>query len=267
MFANGVDPGLDFRDLRRVRDVYERCTRMEVHPRHPYGGDLVFTAFSGSHQDAIKKGMDLRGDDPAAPWEVPYLLIDPRDIGRNYEAIVRINSQSGKGGVAYVMSRDFGFEMPKSMQPSMGLLINRIADERGRELTANEIYEAFSREFLERRTPLEVVHTKFNYSNGGEHDLECAAEVSFDGESIRIEGRGNGPIDAFVHAMDARGWKDFQLTDFHEHSIGTGSETEAVAYVEIETSDGKRHWGAGMDTNIDLAGIKALTSAFNRAHA
>jgi 2-isopropylmalate synthase len=267
MFANGVDPGLDFHDLRRIRDVYERCTRMEVHPRHPYGGELVFTAFAGSHQDAIKKGMDLRGDDPEAPWEVPYLLIDPRDIGRNYEAIVRINSQSGKGGVAYVMSRDFGFEMPKSMQPAMGTLVNRIADERGRELSANEIYEAFSQEFLERTTPLDVVHTKFNYTNGGEHDLRCVAEVRFDGADKQIEGRGNGPIDAFVHAMDAEGWKDFQLTDFHEHAIGTGSETEAVAYVEIELADGTKHWGAGMDTNIDLAGIKALTSAYNRAHS
>ncbi|TVQ35153.1 MAG: 2-isopropylmalate synthase [Spirochaetaceae bacterium] len=267
--ADGVDPGLDLHDIPRLRRIYERCTRMSVPARQPYAGELVFTAFSGSHQDAIKKGMDLRDENtaPDAAWEVPYLLIDPRDIGRTYESIVRINSQSGKGGVAYVMSRDYGFEMPKLMHPDMGAVVNRIADEQGRELTTTEIYEAFNREFLQIDKPLEVRRTIFNYVNNDDaRSLSCRATVRYADSDQIIEGTGNGPISAFVHAMQAQGWGDFRLTDFHEHAIGQGAETEAVAYVQIELDDGRRCWGAGIDTNIDLAGTKALVSAYNRAH-
>ena len=265
--ADGVDPGLDLHNVPRLRSIYERCTRMSVPPRQPYAGELVFTAFSGSHQDAIKKGMDRRDDDtaPDAAWEVPYLLIDPRDIGRTYESIVRINSQSGKGGVAYVMSRDYGFEMPKSMHPDMGTVVNRIADELGRELTTTEIYEVFNREFLQINKPLEVQRTIFNYMENEERSLSCRATVRYSGTDHIIEGVGNGPISAFVHAMQGQNWKTFRLTDFHEHAIGQGAETEAVAYVQIELNDGRRFWGAGVDTNIDLAGTKALVSAYNRS--
>ncbi len=266
--ADGIEHGLDLRDVPRIRRIYERCTRMSVPPRHPYAGELVFTAFSGSHQDAIKKGMDRRDEStaPDAPWEVPYLLIDPRDIGRTYESIVRINSQSGKGGVAYVMSRDYGFEMPKSMHPDMGTVINRIADELGRELTTTEIYEAFNREFLQLSKPLDVVKTRFAYVEDESRSLSCRATVRHEGSEHTIEGIGNGPISAFVNAMEGQGWKDFRLTDFHEHAIGQGAETDAVAYVQVERSDGTRFWGAGVDANIDLAGTKALVSAYNRAH-
>ncbi|TVR05299.1 MAG: 2-isopropylmalate synthase, partial [Spirochaetaceae bacterium] len=266
--ADGIAHGLDLSDVPRIRRIYERCTRMSVPSRHPYAGELVFTAFSGSHQDAIKKGMDRRDDStaPDAPWEVPYLLIDPRDIGRTYESIVRINSQSGKGGVAYVMSRDYGFEMPKSMHPDMGTVINRIADELGRELTTTEIYEAFNREFLQLSKPLDVVKTRFAYVEDESRSLSCRATVRHDGREHTIEGIGNGPISAFVNAMEGQGWKDFRLTDFHEHAIGQGAETDAVAYVQVERSDGTRFWGAGVDSNIDLAGTKALVSAYNRAH-
>ena len=258
----------NLRNLPDIRRVYERCTRMEVSPRHPYGGDLVFTAFSGSHQDAIKKGMDLRAslDKPDAPWEVPYLMIDPRDVGRTYEAIVRINSQSGKGGVAYVMSRDFGFEMPKAMHPEMGEIINRIADRLGRELSPREIFDTFEKEYLKADKPLELLGTKFAASNGGGHDVNCSARVRRDGKEMEIKGHGNGPIDAFAHAMEAAGLKDFQLTDFHEHAVGTGTGTEAAAYIQIELRDGRRFYGAGVDTNINLAGLKALVSAYDRAH-
>lgn len=266
-FADGIDPGLDFSDLPHVRQVYERTTRMQVHPRHPYAGELVFTAFSGSHQDAIKKGMDRRSGEQAARWEVPYLHIDPQDIGRTYQSIVRINSQSGKGGVAYVLSREFGFEMPKSMHPEMGALINRLADERGRELTNTEILDAFHREFIDRETPLTVKRVAFQYLPGEEHRLGCEASVAFDGSEATIEGEGNGPISAFVHALQKNGWGDFELTDFHEHAIGEGAETEAVAYVQIKRADGGHFWGAGIDTNIDLAGTKALVSAFNRGRS
>ncbi len=266
--ADGIDPGLDLSDLPRLRRVYERTTRMTVPARHPYSGELVFTAFSGSHQDAIKKGMDRRSveGDPNARWEVPYLHIDPRDIGRTYDAIVRINSQSGKGGVAYVMSRDFGFELPKSMHPDIGGLINRIADEQGRELTNHEIYEAFNREFLQKREPMEVKKTSFRYVEDGANRLSCTAKVRNGGDEVEISGEGNGPISAFVHALEGKGWKDFDLTDFHEHAIGTGADTEAVAYVQIELPGGRKFWGAGVDSNIDTAGINALVSAYNRAH-
>lgn len=265
--ADGVDPGLDFSDLPRVRRIYERNTRMTVHQRHPYAGDLVFTAFSGSHQDAIKKGMDKRGGDAAgeAPWKVPYLLIDPQDIGRSYESVVRINSQSGKGGVAYVLSRDFGFEMPKSMHVEMGASINEVADDLGRELTPVEIYEVFNREYLSTTSPLEVISTQFQYINTDPQTLRCNATVKHDKKEEVIEGEGNGPISAFVHAIKEKGLAKLTLTDFHEHAIGSGAETEAVAYIQIEVPGGRRFWGAGVDTNIDLAGTKALVSAFNRS--
>ena len=188
--ADGIDPGLDFSDLPRVRRVYERTTRMSVPPRHPYAGELVFTAFSGSHQDAIKKGMDRRGGDSAgdAPWKVPYLHIDPKDIGRSYESIVRINSQSGKGGVAYVMARDFGFEMPKAMHVEIGQLVNKIADDLGRELTNTEIYETFNREYLQTRSPLEVLDTEFEYLHGDERRLRCKARIKHDGRELAVVG-------------------------------------------------------------------------------
>jgi len=265
--ADGIDPGLDFSDLPRVRRVYERTTRMSVPPRHPYAGELVFTAFSGSHQDAIKKGMDRRGGDSAgdAPWKVPYLHIDPKDIGRSYESIVRINSQSGKGGVAYVMARDFGFEMPKAMHVEIGQLVNKIADDLGRELTNTEIYETFNREYLQTRSPLEVLDTEFEYLHGDERRLRCRAQIKHDGRELAVEGEGNGPISAFVHALKEASVANLTLTDFHEHAIGSGAETEAVAYIQIELDGGKRFWGAGVDTNIDLAGTQALVSAYNRS--
>lgn len=268
--ADGIDPGLDFSDVPAIRTVYERTTRMSVPERQPYAGELVFTAFSGSHQDAIKKGMDRRKseNDPDMRWEVPYLHIDPKDIGRTYDAIVRINSQSGKGGVAYVMSRDFGFDLPKSMHPDLGTMINKVADELGRELTNHEIYEVFNREFLQLTEPIEVVKTKFAYvdTDDGENRLSATVTLKYRGTESTIQGEGNGPISAFVHAIEGAGWKDFTLTDFHEHAIGSGADTEAVAYVQIEMN-GALWWGAGIHANIDTAGINALVSAYNRAHA
>lgn len=265
--ADGIDPGLDFSNLPEIRRVYERTTRMTVHARHPYAGDLVFTAFSGSHQDAIKKGMDKRGGDAAgdAPWKVPYLHIDPKDIGRTYESVVRINSQSGKGGVAYVLSREFGFEMPKTMHVEMGASINEVADNLGRELTPVEIYEVFNREYLSTTSPLEVLSTEFEYTRSQPQSLRCRATVQLNGDRMDIEGEGNGPISAFVHAIREQGLARLTLTDFHEHAIGSGAETEAVAYIQIEVPGGRRYWGAGVDTNIDLAGTKALVSAYNRS--
>ncbi len=270
LYSDGIDPGLKLNDLPSIQEVYERTTRMEVPPRHPYAGELVFTAFSGSHQDAIKKGMDRRGSsgDPMAPWEVPYLTIDPGDIGRTYQAIIRINSQSGKGGVAYILSRNFGYDIPKKMHPEIGELVNSISDDLSRELKPEEIFDIFKREYLGEGGSLRLVSLSESPSHeGGQSSTECRAVVAHDGTDQEILGRGTGPIDAFVSAMKEHGWDNFQIAEFHEDSLGKGSETQAVAYIKIESKDGFGKWGAGVDTNITVAGVKALLSAYARLSA
>ena len=267
MYSQGLDPELDFSDLDRVREIYERTTGMTVHERHPYGGDLVFTAFSGSHQDAIKKGMDLRteeGDSDDNHWQVPYLSIDPRDLGRSYEAIIRINSQSGKGGVAYVLSREFGLELPKPMHPEVGNLVNDKADSESRELAADEIYATFKAEFLEKNTPLKLIGYQTNKIEESQEEVSCLASIEINGESKSIQGQGNGPINAFVHALESEGLKDFKLTDYRQHSIGKGSGTESAAFVQLQTRAGRTAYGCGIDSSIEKSGLLALVSAFNR---
>ena len=240
---------------------------MNVHDRHPYGGDLVFTAFSGSHQDAIKKGMDARGkaeDAEKSHWRVPYLTIDPGDIGRSYEAIIRINSQSGKGGVAYVLSREFGLELPKPMHPEVGLVMSEKADSESRELAAEEIYETFKSEFLEKQNPLCLVSYETNKVSADE--ITCDATVKINNEAQNICGRGNGPINAFVHALDEAGLKDFKLTDYRQHSIGGGSATESAAFIQLQTKAGRVAYGCGIHASIEKSGLLALVSAYNRVH-
>ncbi len=268
LYTQGVDPQLDLSNLERTRSIYERVTRMHVPDRHPYAGDLVFTAFSGSHQDAIKKGMDLREKDadPGAHWQVPYLLIDPADLGRDYEAIIRINSQSGKGGVAYILAREFGLDLPKVMHPEVGLVINNAADQDSRELKSAEVHDIFQRAYVNLSTPLELISIeREDFSSTGEVSID--AQVHLNGESLRISGRGNGPISAFVNALEGKGWKNFTLIDYRQHSIGHGSKTDAAAYIQIKHADGSIYYGCGIDANIELAGLHALVSAFNRAHA
>ena len=263
MFSHGVDPRLDFRNLGRIREVYERVTRMSVHDRHPYGGDLVFTAFSGSHQDAIKKGMDRRGKIGAdAPWDVPYLTIDPMDIGRSYEAIIRINSQSGKGGVAYILDREFGFDLPKLMHPEVGNLIGKHADKLGKELSPAEIHECFRTNFVNVATPLELL--AFSSAPVNKQTVCCKAEIRRDGKVLTLTGEGNGPISALVHALESMGWANFSLKDYRSHALTAGSESSAAAYVSLQSKDGRTVWGCGVDANIELAGLKALVSAANR---
>ncbi len=267
LYSQGVDPGLDLFDLPAIQEVYERVTRMTVPPRHPYAGELVFTAFSGSHQDAIKKGMDRRNSlkDPEAPWEVPYLTIDPKDVGRTYKAIIRINSQSGKGGVAYVLSRDFGYELPKNMHPEVGMLVGEISDRQGRELLPSEIFEIFKREYLEAQGPLELASfAESPHFEKGVSSTECAGVVVSAGKRHALKGIGTGPIHAFVNAMREHGWDDFEVGEFHEESLGKGSETRAAAYIKLETPEGIGRWGVGVDTNITVAGVKALLCAYNR---
>jgi 2-isopropylmalate synthase len=263
LYMQGVDAELDLQDIEGIRRVYERCTLMEVPPRHPYAGELVFTAFSGSHQDAIKKGMDRQDQNPAAPWEVPYLPIDPQDIGRDYEAIIRINSQSGKGGVAYVMSAEWGFDLPKAMHPEFGRAIARLADASGEEISAEEIRVAFEKEYLRRNEPIRL--DSFHARDLPEGGVECVAHLSIDGEPREIAGHGNGPINAFVLALDAAGIVRFDVASYAEHSLEHGADAKAVAYVQIETSVGFTCFGAGIDTDIEQASIKAIVSALDRA--
>ena len=267
MYSQGLHPELNFENIDHIREVYERSTGMNVHERHPYGGDLVFTAFSGSHQDAIKKGMDIRekaGDSDDEHWQVPYLSIDPRDIGRSYEAIIRINSQSGKGGVAYVLSREFGLELPKPMHPEVGLIMNQKADSESRELAAEEIYETFKREYLEKTSPLKL--DSYETSKVSNDEINCSAKIVLDGQTLEITGSGNGPINAFVHALEEAGLKDFKLTDYRQHSIGGGSATESAAFIQLQTKAGRVAYGCGIHASIEKSGLLALVSAYNRIH-
>ena len=267
MYSQGLHPNLCFDDIEHIREVYEQTTGMNVHDRHPYGGDLVFTAFSGSHQDAIKKGMDARSkaeDAERSHWRVPYLTIDPGDIGRSYEAIIRINSQSGKGGVAYVLSREFGLELPKPMHPEVGLVMSGKADSESRELAAEEIYETFKSEFLEKQNPLSLISYETNKVSADE--ITCAATVKINNEIQNVFGRGNGPINAFVHALDEAGLKDFKLTDYRQHSIGGGSATESAAFIQLQTKVGRVAYGCGIHASIEKSGLLALVSAYNRVH-
>jgi 2-isopropylmalate synthase len=262
LYTQGIPPGLDFGDINAIREVYERCTRLEVPPRQPYAGELVFTAFSGSHQDAIKKSWAKQ--EPGAPWDVLYIPIDPADVGRSYRAIIRINSQSGKGGVAYVLEQEFGFHLPKLMHKEIGRLINELADAQGTELTPAEIDAAFRREYLDRAAPVALQHFKT-----AERDslVTCDAGVVIDGKAHRLAGKGNGPIDAFVRALAGTPLPKFDVLSYAEHSLGRGAEARAVSYIQVKMERGQTLFGAGVDTNIELASIKAIVSALNRALA
>jgi len=268
MNSHGIDTGLDFSDVPSLRTVYERTTRMTVHERHPYAGELVFTAFSGSHQDAIKKGFDRRQEDTRDAteiihWGVPYLTIDPQDIGRSYEAIIRINSQSGKGGVAYVLDREHGLELPKTMHPQVGRRVYDMADQLGRELSADEIRDAFYKYFANVSEPLALLDYELDHHAGERGQVGCRAEVLVNGEKKVIKGLGNGPINAFVHALGESGMKDFSVTDYRSHAVRGGSDADSAAYVQLRREDDVIVWGAGIDPSIEMAGLRALVSAWN----
>jgi len=262
LYTHGIHPGLDFSDINGIREVYERCTRLDVPPRHPYAGELVFTAFSGSHQDAIKKSWAAQK--PGAPWDVLYIPIDPADIGRSYKAIIRINSQSGKGGVAYVLEHEFGFQLPKLMHKEIGKIINAIADTEGTELTPKTIHDIFRREYLDRTAPIALQHFK---TTERDSTVKCESALTIDGQPHKLTGSGNGPIDAFVRALGATPLPKFDVLSYSEHSLGQGAKAQAVSYIQIKTERGHTFFGAGIDTNIELASIKAIVSALNRAGA
>lgn len=265
LYMHGIDPRLDFSDMNGLVEVYERCTGMEVPARHPYSGELVFTAFSGSHQDAIKKGFNGY-ERHKAIWDVPYLTIDPKDIGREYREVIRVNSQSGKGGVAYLLESEFGIELPKELQREFGPLANDEVDRLGREVSAAELKDMFWREYIERDSPYELNHFHVDGVDGVFH---CRSSVLKKGKEVALSGDGNGPIAAFSQALMLEGGApDFEVISYREQSLSAGTEASALAYIQIRLSgNGKTCWGAGVDTNIELASIKAVLSAVNRAVA
>ncbi len=261
LYTHGVDPQLDFSNINALIATYERTTGMTVPPRQPYSGELVFTAFSGSHQDAIKKGFTCY-EKAHGPWDVPYLTIDPHDIGREYREVIRVNGQSGKGGVAYLLECDFGIELPKDMQREFGPIANDAVDALGREVTAAELKGMFWREYIERTAPWELIHF---HADGVDGVFHCRASARHSGAEVKLTGEGNGPIAAFVHALHTAGAPKFEVAYYKEHALGSGSEASAIAYIQLKLADGTVKWGAGVDTNIELASIKAVLSAVNRA--
>lgn len=269
MYSQGVDPELDFSNIPVIAERYSHFTGMAIPPRAPYAGELVFTAFSGSHQDAIRKAIKARNKMPEnALWDVPYLLIDPHDIGREYEGIIRINSQSGKGGAAYILEADYGIVLPKAMQPVVGSIIKHAADKKQRELESSEIYDIFIERWVNTKSPLNVLDITEKHIEGerGSDLLEqvaTIATVEWEGKRFAIAAKGNGPLDAFVSAMKQTPAPKFNITSFHEHSIGTGSDTHALAYVQITKDDGQQVWGVGKSSNVGRAGIAAVVSALN----
>ena len=271
LLTQGVDPKLDFSDLPAIREIYRRCTRMDIHARHPYSGELVYTAFSGSHQDAISKGMKAHKLSTEGIWNVPYLPIDPQDVGCTYEAIVRINSQSGKGGIAYVLDKEYGIQIPKWMQPDFGVAVQEVTDRTGEELSPEQIHDLFQKEYIGVKTPYMLKKCNISWEDEDpEANDEVATIISCsmtgpEGE-FTFKAKGNGPLDAFVRGMASHTGLDFHVDEYAEHAIGHSSDALAIAYIRVSSSEGHLACGSGIDSNISLASIKAIVSALNRLH-
>lgn len=262
LYMHGIDPQLDFSHLNAIREVYERCTGMTVPERQPYSGELVFTAFSGSHQDAINKGLAERERGGTARWDVPYLTIDPADIGRQYREVIRVNSQSGKGGVAYLLETEFGILLPKDMQREFGPIANDLVDKLGREVSGAELKVMFWNEYIERPQPWALQGFATESKNGV---VKCQAQLLRDGQPVEFAGEGNGPLAALVHGFSTAGGPRFEITNYSEHALSAGETASAIAYIQIKSAGGHSRWGAGVDTNIELASVRAVLSALNRA--
>jgi 2-isopropylmalate synthase len=263
LFVNGVDPELDISDIDALRRTAEYCNRLPVHPRHPYVGDLVYTAFSGSHQDAIKKGFAALPDD-YDQWGVPYLPIDPKHVGRTYEAVIRVNSQSGKGGVAYVMKEEYGYDLPRRLQIEFSKTIQHITEDSGTEISPTVMWEAFSTEYLPSEPTMKLrSHELHTNTTDGRGRTTISAQLEVDGAAVTVRGEGDGPVEAFVSGLRAEWPGDFDVLDYSEHAIGRGSDAEAVAYVE-SSSGAEVRWGIGIDPNITTASLRAVLSAFER---
>ncbi|WP_017430050.1 2-isopropylmalate synthase [Vreelandella jeotgali] len=264
LYTQGVHPALDFSNITPIMREVEHCNQLPVHPRHPYVGDLVFTAFSGSHQDAIKKGMNEHREHPDAPWAVPYLPIDPLDVGRSYEAVIRVNSQSGKGGVSYLLEEEHGVVLPRRLSMEFSQVVQEVAERTGREITSQMIYQAFSDEYLERTAPFVLASHRLS-SEPDSPRVNLEATVDLNGERKMLKGEGNGPLAAFVQALSSAG-HDVEIIDYHEHSRGQGADAEAVAYVQVRVGD-SAVFGVGIDESITSASMKGVLSAINREHS
>ena len=257
MYSQGINPNLDFSQINNVMREVEYCNQLPVHPRHPYAGDLVFTAFSGSHQDAIKKGLNALRSSNDPQWEVPYLPIDPADLGRTYEAVVRINSQSGKGGVAFLLEKDHGVSLPRRLQISMSQKIQKIADETGKEISTSEIWEIFHMNFVMPKPGHSFKNYSLKTSDSMDTSDHIKAEIEIDGENHEISGSGNGPIDAFVNALNQKLSIDVKVSDYHQSAISSGSDAQAAAYIELQKGD-KTSWGVGINPNTTKASFEAI---------
>jgi 2-isopropylmalate synthase len=261
LLTQGVDPELELNNINHVIREVEYCNQLPVHPRHPYAGDLVFTAFSGSHQDAIKKGLSSISHSNNPYWEVPYLPIDPTDLGRTYEAVVRINSQSGKGGIAYILEKDHGVSLPRRLQISLSTKIQKVADETGKELLSHEIWDIFDKNFIQGPNKAELISFELNTSDD-EHD-SIRVNAKLNQNKLEFLGSGNGPIDAMIQGINKKMGLNLSVTDYHQHSLGTGSDAKAVAYIEV--SDGnKTRWGVGIDENTIRASLRAIMIGFDK---
>jgi 2-isopropylmalate synthase len=262
LYSQGVDPKLDLSDVPTLVAVAEYCNRLPVPARHPYAGQLVFTAFSGSHQDAIRKGLDALRRDGVSQWEVPYMPIDPSDIGRVYEPLIRINSQSGKGGVAYVLEQVHGYRVPKALAVEFSQVVQRITDSSGDELGADAVLDAFVREYFATDGAYSIEH--YAVERRGPDDCTLVATLSHQGRPVTVRGTGNGPIDAFVHALRRDQGVELRLVDYSEHALGHGADAEAVAYVCLEANDGSGAFGVGRHQDIVTASLRAVVSGLNR---
>src|SRR4051812_6187633 len=260
LLTQGVDPQLDLSQLDDVKRIVEECNELPVHPRHPWVGELVYTAFSGSHQDAIKKGMHARQQTDGAVWDVPYLPIDPHDVGRSYEAIIRVNSQSGKGGVAFLLADRYGLELPRGLQVDFAQKVQAITDARGGELSPEEIYEVFRTNYLAVHTPYEIVSYRHDPSESGDR---LTAQLRVDGKTSEIVGDGNGPIAAFVHSLAERSGLMIRVLDYHQHAMSAGEDATAAAYVYADV-DGEAVWGVGLHPSIVTASLRAIVNALDR---
>lgn len=282
MYSQGVDPELDFSNINKIAEIYKDCTKLPIHERHPYVGDLVFTAFSGSHQDAIRKGMKARESRGEYVWQVPYLPLDPHDLGREYKEIIRINSQSGKGGAAYIMESEFGYNMPKAMQKYFGKVVKRRSDSMGKELSPQEIFNLFEKWYINIETPYKLTKYKISSVDSDSFDVDSnnietnnlllEAVINFNGHDYTIKGTGNGPVDAFSNALmqqdeeELKSLKNYKFVHYHEHALGEGSHVKGVAYIQIDTGCTEPYFGVGISENINTAAISALMSAINKSY-
>lgn len=271
MWTQGVDPKLDFHNINKIKEVYERCTKMQVPPRQPYAGELVFTAFSGSHQDAINKGKIYMEESGTPYWEIPYLPIDPADVGREYEPIIRINSQSGKGGTAFILANNYGIKMPKSMHPEFSAVVQKACDEKGKELKAEEVFDLFQQEYRNVCGPYRLVNYKISEEKNEQDDLthvHFSGELKYKGNApVQIEGNGNGPVAAFCDAMNQTEMASYQFVDYSEHAISVGSDSKAISYIHLKNPQGKDIFGIGVSHNIGYASMKGIICAINRDQA